>query len=53
MRLVFPANITSVVDAPRLVSSLASPMRPDVRGHPAFEAGGLRRGRESQPDHLR
>ena len=31
MRLVFqfPANITSVVDAPRLVSSLASPTRPE------------------------
>ena len=24
-----------------------------VRGHPALDAGGLRRGRESQPDHLR
>ena len=35
MRLVFqlPASITSVVDAPRLVNSEASPARaPDVRG---------------------
>ena len=55
MRLVFqlPASITSVVDAPRLVSSDASPTRPECRGHPTLDAGGLRCGREPQPDHLR
>ena len=56
MRLVFqfPASITSVVDAPRLVSSDASPTRPECAvGDPALDASGLRSGGEPQPDHLR
>ena len=54
IRLVFqfPASITSVVDAPRLVSSDASLTRPEwaVTGStPAARAAAL----ESQPHHLR
>ena len=56
MRLVFqlPASMTSVVDAPRLVSSDASPTRPECAvTRPALDAGGRGRSREPQPDHLR
>ena len=40
-------------EAPQLVSSDARPIPPRVRGHPAVDADGNRRGREPQPDHLR
>ena len=55
MRLVFqlPASITSVVEAPRLVSFDAEPDPSGVRSHPALDTGNLRCGREPQPDHLR
>ena len=45
MRLVFqlPASITSVVDAPRLVSSDASPTRPSgLRGERGEPVGDVR-----------
>ena len=60
MRAVFqlPASMTSVVDAPRAVSSDASPPPATVRRHARLDAGGaggrgeaalnLQRG---QPDH--
>ena len=63
MRLVFqlPASITSVVDAPRLVSSDANPTRPDptrpdptrVSRYSTFDTGGHGRRREPQSNHLR
>ena len=45
-RLVFqlPASITSVVEAPRLVSSLASPIRPECAVTRLSTAAARRRG---------
>ena len=43
----------SVVEAPRLVSSDASPTRPECAVHPALDTGNLRCGSEPQPHHLR
>ena len=42
MRAVFqlPASMTSVVDAPRAVSSAASPTRPLCGRHARLDAGG-------------
>ena len=55
MRLVFqfPANITSVVEAPRLVSSDASLTRPESAVTRLLDASGLDGRRKPQPDHLR
>ena len=55
MRLVFqlPASMTSVVDAPRLVSSDASPTRPECAVTRLSTPAGPRRGGEPQSHHLR
>jgi len=48
----FPASITSVVDAPRLVSSDARPTRPEWAVN-RLDAGRPGRRLEPQPHHLR